>query len=267
MHFSTSYTRIVSMRKRIIILFLLNFGQSVQGMEECEQYCGHALAYCFSLSKSHIYSWFVGTPLEESLRIQVLRTAKYDFEQNLYVSQTAYKKHPDSTSYAWSYFADDIAEGTERWCFNLLVKPFFKEINADPLVFLQYCYGQKYHTDKREKHLSLLVTSVDLLNRCKEARIDGYSALGAAIIAKSVRLKDRCTFVRRLMQYGFEMTEEDRVLSALELYDAISTEHKEKMVLFLCDHKESGLSMLPHDIMKHIVHCAVQVFKENMVFI
>ncbi len=63
------------------------------------------------------------------------------------------------------------------------------KIDADPIQFLKYCYYQNYYEYLLiDPYIKLLDNcSVSLFEKCKAARVDDYSALGAAIIAKKIR--------------------------------------------------------------------------------
>lgn len=146
-----------------------------------------------------------------------------------------------------------------------LVSGYFRDrVKINPAVFPRYCYIQKFH---RELDACFKLSDLDqdaiLLNECKEARINGYSALGAAILAKDVDIEYKKDFINQLMDKGFTFTENDKALIALELYNAIPAEEKQMMLFLLHDHQEGGLTLLPHEVKRYIVDCALCLYKEK----
>ncbi len=157
-------------------------------------------------------------------------------------------------------------------------------IKNTPVCFLHYCfaYYRIYRVEDRCMELSDLDQDASLLNACKEARIDGYSALGAAIMFKSsllsngvwyvlltemdASIEDKFNLTQDLPQKGFTLTEKDKTLLALELYDSIPAEHEQMMVVLLQDQQKGNLAMLSHDVRRYIVEYAVRLYKEKAWF-
>ena len=77
----------------------------------------------------------------------------------------------------------------------------------------------------------------DGLRRCIDARINGYSALGAAMLAKDVSIDDKRDFIQQLLNYGFELTKKDSAILKLEFCDGLSADQQAKMIFLLCDHR------------------------------
>jgi hypothetical protein len=143
-------------------------------------------------------------------------------------------------------------------------------IRNNHIEFLRYCYNLKLHNDPIGFELSDLDKDVSLLVECKEAQINGYSALGAAIIAKDIlTMVNKCIqvpvksrFILDLVKRGFVLTGKDRELLALELYTNIPGEQKQKMTLLLQDNN-GYFSVFPHDVRKLLMHYMICLFKEE----
>jgi len=172
--------------------------------------------------------------------MQRIQANKDAFKKLLYVSSWSQKadsyKHPA----VWRTYLENI-------------------INNKPVEFLLYCYNQPLHG----RNFGFYPDNF-LLNKVREAFINGYSALGAAIIAedtyddKLVPIKPR--FIQRLIRYGFELTEKDRMLVALEFFDNIPAQ---TMILLLNDKQKGDFSVLPHDVKRSIVDYTVRLFKKE----
>ena len=206
-----------------MVLLVCVMNQSMQAMQE---------SYFDSFRSWS--SWFVS---KEPQDILSLRKNRNEFEQQLLVNKIARKKYPDRVPIVWVYLPRGMTIG--QWFFELLLDPFYKKITDDPTIFLHYCYSQQYHKDSAIDFVELTI-SIDLLNKCQHARIDGYSALGAAIVAREVSVESKRNFIRQLMDFGFKLTQKDKVLAELMVYDSISANHKKKMILLLCDDQEDN---------------------------
>ena len=144
-------------------------------------------------------------------------------------------------------------------------RPEFTEKNKYPARFLSYCYYQKYHEKDNQMGLKGVFTLEDGLSRfegglsrCMDARINGYSALGAAIVARGVSIDDKRNFIQQLLNYGFELTKKDSALLKIEFCDGLPADQQAKMILLLCNHAEGNLSALPRDVRKLIVECMMR---------
>lgn len=142
-----------------------------------------------------------------------------------------------------------------------LTLPLFSihNIDANPIKFLQYCYYQKFHENG---FVQLRHFNTCLYRKCQKEQIDGYSALGAAIIAKETPIQKRCKFIQRLIRHGFKPTPKDIELAELILYDEKPIELY-KTLLHLLSHSEINWSVLPLEIRKEIAHCMVELFKKD----
>jgi len=209
---------------------------------------------------SYLPEWLTSSSVSLS-PMQQVQVDKNEFEELLYVSTGSYQ--------LLIYRCSEL----QRLSLNSL-------INDNPVEFLLYCYNQAMHGNLVS---NFAIIDDSLLNTCKKVRLNGYSALGAAIIATHgyVRqdkydtaedgsivlneyfIKVKPYFIQALMQDGFTLTEKDRTLVALELYDAIPAEHKQTMILLLNDKQESYFSVLPHDVRRLIVSAMVRSFKKE----
>lgn len=57
------------------------------------------------------------------------------------------------------------------------------------------------------------------MNYLKNGRYNGYSALGAATIAREVSLEEKIVFIQKLLTAGFEPTQKDRELALIEKWE------------------------------------------------
>ncbi|HJZ23113.1 MAG TPA: hypothetical protein VJ201_01535, partial [Candidatus Babeliales bacterium] len=152
--------------------------------------------------------------------------------------------------------------GYEIYYVNIILKPFLEKMKLAPGLFLDYCYYLKHFKKTQEINIGQLISCPDLLDACQKIRKgDGYSALGAVIIAPDVCIEDKRDFIRQLMMHGFELTQKDKALAALELYDEIPAEQKATMVCLLCVYKEGNLSILPYDIVQYVIQYIISLHK------
>lgn len=194
---------------------------------------------------------------QESSIIKVAREDKDNFEHALLMPPIARKKYPDQVPIAWIYLP--ASRDIEYWYFDLLLGGFYVSVTDDPTMFLYYCYYQKHHKDSGMDLLELTI-STDLLNTCKHADIDGYSALGAAIIAQGIDNASKRDFIQQLIDFDFVFTQKDKVLAELMLYDSISAEHKKTMIFLLCNHETDNLSILPYDVRKSVIYLILRSY-------
>jgi hypothetical protein len=135
------------------------------------------------------------------------------------------------------------------------------KITASPVKFLKYCYNQRVHKQCK-KAIDIDSLNGPLLDTCKAVQINGYSALGAAIIA-DVSLVARQEFIKRLLKKGFTLTEKDKKLSLLKFHSEICEGDRKAMIMLLQDHKKGNFALLPHDVRKYIVNYMVHLYKEK----
>lgn len=218
--------------QKFLVLSLLVMSSSMYTMEK------YSVSSFFSYLRSFVCS---DQNLNESELIQGLRANKNKFEEQLQLNK-------------WdTEYMNNVPNG--------LFSP--EEIDKDPINFLKFCYWQDLELSG---YINVSIRQFDepsLLYKCKNARIDGYSALGAAIIAKDVQDPCKGGFILELKDRGYTLTEKDKELLVLELYDAISVKDKEIMILMLCNHKMSNLSVLPHDVRNYIVQYMIASLKDK----
>lgn len=212
------------MKKCMLLSFLLLNPFIARAMED------NFLSFFSSLFESNK----VSSPL------QAVQVNKNEFKKLLHV----YSWSINGLSYA-------IVQAERSYLNNL--------ITDKPTEFFLYCYNQSMHG-----YISFMsIMNDSLLDTCKEVCINGYSALGAAIIAENVSVKDKRWFVRKLKKKGFTLTAKDRTLIALELQDSIPVEQKQMMVALLQGQQKDVLASLPHEIRKYIVDRIMRLYKEK----
>lgn len=217
------------MKKRILLLLLALNMLNIRAMDEKESF-----VHCFLVLRSYVPAWLKS---KNPSPMQYLEESKKKFESQL-------QKNLWSSS-----LMDSIAVG-------MFVRTRHYD---DPFEFLKYCYNHDLDCNERLAFaVSIDDLSILLLDKCKEVRIDGYSALSAAILAKNIP-ENKSIFIQELVQKGFMLTADDRKLIALELYSIIPVEQKEIMIFLLQDHKEGNLSLLPYDVRKCMVDYMVQL--------
>ena len=108
-----------------------------------------------------------------------------------------------------------------------------------------------------------------VLKQYQSERKNGYSALGAIMIAKysyydksDISLTEKCYFVQELTIRGFKLTPKDRELAKLVLYDHIINNKKTVLHLLYPDFK-ANWSILPKEIKIQIAQIMVQLFKND----
>ncbi len=224
-------------------IFSISF-VSAQGMEaEVYEYCSSTFASLYF----YIPSFFSQSP-KESQRIKDIRKNKNDFEKELQLSNLFKGLSPN-------VIAGYHALGSGNPEYDIFNSSLRSPIAISPINFLRYCYYQKFHNDKSKEDIQKLASDASLLNDFKNIQVDGYSALGAAIIAPGVSIESKRNFIEQLMHLGFQLTKKDRMLAELELYDAIPEGEKTKMILLL-----SKKDTLP-EIKQNIVGCMLQLYR------
>lgn len=154
------------------------------------------------------------------------------------------------------------------------------DMQTKPIVFLRYCYRFFNHDRTNDYYHDEIAIDVDgvgarnprcwisdldglLLNKCKEAQIDGYSILGTAIIAKTPTIESKRNYIQKLIKKGFVLTEKDKELVALKLYEAIPADQKETMIFLLQNHQKDNFVLLPHEVRRCIVDYIVRLYQEK----
>lgn len=219
-----------------IILSLLVMSSFSHAMEK------YLSGKVFSFFNSFICSNQVSSDqvVNESELIQSLRANKNKFEEQLQLEKwtTEYMDTPHGL-----FLPDKIAE--------------------NPVLFLKFCYFQELQVTG---YINISIRDFDnsnsLSDKCRAARIDGYSALGAAMLAKEVQDACKGAFILDLKDRGYTLTEKDKELLVLELYDVIPVRCKKIMILLLCDQQTND--ELPHDIRNYIVQYIMDSLKKRL---
>jgi hypothetical protein len=114
---------------------------------------------------------------------------------------------------------------------------------------------------------------LEQLTQCQNASINGYSALGAAMLAPDISFEKRRVFIRELIKYGFKSTLRDMQLAELILYDEIMKEErgiglkskklKIKFIHLLHSDSSAPWRVLPKELRKLIAQYMIQVLKKE----
>ncbi len=156
----------------------------------------------FSLSSlfSAVSELFCFGPVQhESELVLDLRVSKKNFEDNLIDRETK-----------------------RELCGCLTMQTFsINSMCQNPVQFLQYCYCFRHYEIMLNPSISDLEDNPVLLERCLAAQKDGYSALGAVMIAENASIEEKYNFIQKLIKYGFKPTLKDIQLARLFLYDEI----------------------------------------------
>ncbi len=158
---------------------------------------------------------------------------------------------------------------------------WINDIDTAPIKFFQACYYQKFH----QIHIfNMLIHKLDtcapLLKKCQNVQIDGYSALGAAMLAEDISDDAKRNFIQELINLDFKPTPKDIGLAELVLYDEIPAKQKEKIVFLLCslqqsvqngivliDNQKDNSSQLLPEIRTRIAQYMIQLFKKEFWFL
>lgn len=161
---------------------------------------------------------------------------------------------------------DEYIESRPKFAITPTLYIATNRVDADPTQFLNYCYYQKFHNNVDD--LVMMDNIVDefnsnpsLLQKCQTARINGYSALGAAMLAPDISAKKKRAFNQTLANYGVKPTPEDVALAELLLYDALID--KRKREAFICLVHLQKKWNIPADIKKIIDCYMIQLFKRK----
>lgn len=239
------------MNKQIVLSLLIMSPVFTHAMES-----EYSFSSYFSLS-SYLPEWFSfnylfngSKQISESKLISDLRASKNEFESTLLNDKhlKLVLKYPEA------------------------LDGMFENIPNNPIRFLQYCYYQNFHEYIHQTDIIAWLQKryeTDILAWLQNIQIDGYSALGAAMLAKYTPIqKKRIFIIHKLLNHNFKPTPQDIGLAELILYDEIPAKQKEKIILLLCNHQEDNLShvqpqALPQEIRAQIVQYMVQLFKNE----
>jgi len=254
------------MRKKYVLIFLLfcALPMRIHAMEYNDEeswiqlisdaICAFIFS-CFSVNKPSYC-------IADSQRIQSLRDEAKKVEELI-----KFSRNNDTilTREFVDYSRSNGLEVNFARFFQAKVRPFILQPNLKPKIFFRYCYYQQYHNQVDDAEFEeLVMVHYLLLAQCRKERIEGCSALGIALLAKKTTRSKQCAFIRRLLDAGFEFTEQDKLFLALYLYDGIPMREKKVMTLMLHNDEHSYLSVLPYDVRKYIVHCMVGVSKKEV---
>ena len=174
------------------------------------------------------------------------------------------KIHDDITAFEdklqmhpW-YFAD-VNNDLVLWELGVFRK---QDIRNKPEQFLQYCYYQKYHSTEKEVTIEMLDNDPIFLNKCRNTRINDYSALGAALLAKNSNNEDTSIVINKLLERGFIPTKKDKEIVQWHLYKTITEKHI-TAITFLFSH-HSYVAQLPHEIKRLIMHYTTNTIKNYL---
>jgi len=244
--------------KKIALLFTILCAGQLYGMEEegkayrsRYESCSNILGFEYYPECFRVSSWLSQAPQasqQKSQLIQALEKNKNDVEQKL---------EPDLIKENIS--RDDYLPRVLIYRAGLSINTYINLGRYETPTaegFCMWCYHQRSHTTEKEDLDFLSLTSPqDRLDFHKEAQIDGYSAIGAAILAPEVSIESKRNFIAQLLNLGFKLTIKDRMLAEFVVYDSIPENEKEKMILFL---REKDL--LP-EIKKTIVNCMIEPYR------
>ncbi len=223
------------MKKQILISLLISSSAFAYGMED-------DIWRWFSSWRSYLPTCFSSTQkLNESQLISDLRA-----KRNIFEGKFAYNQ--------WIYPLEE---------YSIALHPFsVDEIDTMPTQFLHYCYYQKFHTILGMT-LNHLDTSASLLIKCQNAQTNGYSCLGATMIAKDMLTEEKRDFIDELLKRNFKPTPEDIQLTKLILYDGITT-HQTTILHLRHAHSQADWSVLPPEIRKLIALYMIELFKSEL---
>lgn len=129
-------------------------------------------------------------------------------------------------------------------------------INDNQNSFLIYC-GNQPNLEQLE---SLLYNDNLLLNKCKKARINNYSALGAIFIREDLNKDETIRFLTTLKSFGFKPTDNDKQIINLKIYDTINTNHKTTTNILLT---LNNYIPLPVDVKKIIMTHIISLYTKH----
>jgi len=215
------------MKKYIALSLLITSSTFMHAMEDDN--------WSLSSLSSRFSAWLSsGQISNESKLISDLRRSKDDFERKLLSNQ------------------EQVQIALKRFPLG----DFLKSARY-PIWLLQYCYYQEIirHLDE---NLSLIAT----LPFCKNMQINGYTALGAAIISREPSIDKKRFFIQNLLNSGFELTPEDIKLAELTLYDEVTKQ--QKTILHFLHVSSDYWFVLPQEIRQLIIRYMIDSFKNEV---
>jgi hypothetical protein len=256
------------MKKYLLFFLLLSNRVPIYTMEHDDTAsCIHII----SDAMSRLFAWFSAADKQddiiETYNIKRLRDEIYTIEETLKFSRV-----DDGQLIRQCGKYDRIygLEVDEARFFHAHLRPFDLQIHQEPHKILRYCYYLQYHTiQDTEACFTQLNTHADVLEQCRKEHEGGCSVLGAIMLAKKVRLRQK---KRDLMQkfmehYFFELTEQDRKIATLMWYDTIPVQEKRIMIFLLCYCSNNYLNGLPYDVTRYIMQYMLACAKQEYCFI
>lgn len=208
-------------------------------MENCSSFLNF---FSIDAYRPYFSEWFSNN--QESLIISNLRKDINEFENQLKL--------------------DKGMEFQKTYTLPLTIQLFGgRDDDEIPDMFLAYCYLQKFHACEFYMNLKRLDKSDILLKKCQIVSLNGYSALGAAMIAKEVSFEKRRTFIQELIDRGFKPTQKDITIAKLYLHDSIPAKDKEIFFHLIHEPAKANWSVLPKEIRSLIVRYMIQILKNK----
>lgn len=233
------------MKRLILLLICITSSISIHSMEN--SYWAISINFCKSLfsrliSESQIPS--------ESLCIIDLRNDINAFENKLQ-----------------SIFVEGASIG--RGHLAMLIELDNVRINKaeTPSGLLNCCYYYKHwqedeKIDEKIMDFNKLGHNSSVLKKYENAQIEGYSALGACMIAQDISFAKRRMLIQYLSNHNFKPIPKDIGIAELILYDG-TLKHREKFMHLCNPHPETNWSVLPKDLRLGIAYYIIRILKNK----
>jgi len=150
---------------------------------------------------------------------------------------------------------------------NTALHTFFSHAKDTPEYFLKYCYYQQDHLFNASNIQALKgKNNEQLLEQYKETTIHGFSALGAAALARSLSNYNQKSLITALLKLGFIPTDEDKTIIQVKFNNTLATKHKAIAPFLLCTtHTQKNIfTTLPHEIKKIIMKNVIDIEKNQL---
>jgi hypothetical protein len=161
-------------------------------------------------------------------------------------------------------FKDNLIDRqTKSKIYNTLTSSTFsiQSMCQNPIQFLQYCYCMKHYEITLNPSIFDLDDNPELLAKCLTAQKDGYSALGAVMIAEDASYKERCDFIQKLIFYGFKPTENDIQLARLFFYDEVMKAEWKQLKYLFDVNLLAVLNKLPKELKQLVAQYIIEMLK------
>ena len=210
------------------------------------------LSIYVSYYSSYIPAWISGQGPQESELMANVRNSKEDFKNQFKIPIPFIE-----------LLISKAASMVKVVISTMMIDPNSNNEYSNPLFLLalHYYFIRLSFKDCITHNLN---NNTQMLTAFQDAQVDGYSCIGAVLIAKKASDKEKYDFIQELINdHGFEPTAKDIVLANLALYDEIPAQEKKKFVLLLCNHQEDNLSDLLPEIRKQIAQRMIQLCKKE----